>query len=38
VAKLLFILFLTGALIEGLAPQSEPPLLIDPAPALDATG
>ena len=36
--KLLLILFLGGALANGLAAaQSEPPMLIDPAPAsLDA--
>jgi len=38
VTKLLLILFLGGALANGLAAaHSEPPLLIDPAPAsLDA--
>jgi hypothetical protein len=29
VAKLLLILLLGGALLEGLSPSSEPPLLID---------
>lgn len=40
-AKLLAILFLGGALFEGLAPRPQPPLLIDSptsasSPALDA--
>jgi len=38
-AKLLLILFLGGALVDGLSYRAEPPLLIDASPAttLDAS-